>query len=78
MVKIPVGGEALKCPDSYGVVEFPTAAPPLAGVMTDAAANSREGITVPDGIDSFQVLTGCNVSHIFWNIDAHRAGMLAW
>jgi hypothetical protein len=77
VVKIPVGGKALKCPDSYRVIEFPAAAPPLAWVMTYAAADSREGITIPDGIDCFQILTGCNVGHIFGNIYAHRTGMLA-
>jgi hypothetical protein len=76
VVKIPVGGKALKRPDSYGVVEFPAAAPPLTGVMADAAANSGEGIALPDSVDSFQIFTIGNLSHIFGNIDAHRASML--
>jgi hypothetical protein len=78
VVEIPVGGKALKRSDSYGVVEFSAAASSLAGVMTDAAANSRERITVPDGVDSLQVLTIGNLSHISGDIDAHRAGMLTW
>ena len=76
VVKIPVGGKALKCPDSYRIVEFPTAAPSFTGVMADAAANSGEGITLPDSVDGLQILTCRNLSYIFGDIDAHKAGML--
>ena len=76
MVEIPVGGKSLERPDCHGVIEFPAATPSLTGVMTDAAANSWEGITLSDGVDSFQVFTIGNLSHIFRNIDSYRAGML--
>jgi hypothetical protein len=76
VVKIPVGSKSLKRPDCYRLIEFPAATSSLAGVMTDATANSREGITLPDGVDSLQVLTIGNLSHIFRNIDSYRAGML--
>jgi hypothetical protein len=76
VVKIPVGSEALQCPDIYWLVEFSTATPAFAGMMADAAANSGEGITLPDCLDSLQVFTRCNMSHIFRDIDAYRAGML--
>jgi hypothetical protein len=77
VVKIPIGGKSLERPDCYRLVEFAAATPSLAGVMTDAAANSRERITLPDGVDGLQILTSGNLSYIFGNIDSYRTGMLA-
>jgi hypothetical protein len=76
VVEIPVGGKSLERPDCYRFIKFAAPTPSLAGVMTDAAANSGEGITLPDGVDSLQILTVGNLSYIFGNIDSYRAGML--
>ena len=76
MIKIPVGGKSLKCPDGYGIVQFPAATSSFAGVITDATANSREGVTLPDGLDSLHILTGGNLGHVSGNIDSRRTGML--
>jgi hypothetical protein len=76
VVEIPVGGKSLERPDCYRFIEFAAPTPSLAGVMTDAAANSGEGITLPDSIDGLQILTCRNLSHVFGNIDSYQAGML--
>jgi hypothetical protein len=77
VIEIPVGGKSLERPDCHGLIEFAAPTPSLAGVMTDAAANSGEGITLPDSVDGLQVLTCRNVSYIFGNIDSYQTGMLA-
>jgi hypothetical protein len=71
VVEIPVGGKSLERPDCYRLIEFASPTPSLAGVMTDAAANSGEGITLPDSVDGLQILTCRNLSHIFGNIDSY-------
>jgi len=77
VVEIPVCGEALELPYGYWVVEFTTAAACLTGVMADATADGGEWVSLPDGLNSIQVLAGGNMGYIFGYVDAHRAGMLA-
>jgi len=78
MVEIPVGDKALERPDGYRVVKLPTPAPALAGVVTDTTTNSREWVTLPDGINRLWVFTSSNMGNIFGDINPYRTGMLAW
>jgi hypothetical protein len=47
-------------------------------MVANASANRREGISFPDDIYGFFVITLTDESHIRWNIDPRRTGVLAW